>query len=214
MLTALSHLRAMQGDFATARDLYGNARAILEELGWKMMAALTSIDSGVVELLAGDPVAAERELRGDYDTLEAMGERNYISTTAAFLADALAVQDRDDEAIAFTEVSESIAAPDDVSSQSLWRLVRGRVLARRGDLDGAEALVREGLAIIRTSDEPDSQGNALVDLAEVLRLAGRDAEAEAGLREALGLFEAKGNLVSAGRARAKLATVGVTAARD
>ena len=43
-----------------------------------MLAALTSIDSGVVELLADDPVAAERELRRDYETLERMGERNYI----------------------------------------------------------------------------------------------------------------------------------------
>ena len=214
ILTALAHLRAMQGEFSAARDLYGNARAILEELGWRMLAALTSIDSGVVELLADDPVAAERELRRDYETLERMGERNYISTTAAFLADALSVQERDDEALEYTRISKEVAAADDVSSQSLWRLVRGRILARRGDLDDAEALVREGLAIIRTSDEPDSQGNALLDLAEVLRRAGRTLEAEAALREGLALYEIKGNLVSADRARAKLAEVAVGVAGD
>ncbi len=59
----LAHLRAMVGDFERARDDYRRARAILEELGLRFDAALISIDSGPVELLAGDPVAAEAELR-------------------------------------------------------------------------------------------------------------------------------------------------------
>ena len=58
-----------------------------------------------------------------------MGERNYISTTAAFLAEALYRQGRDEEALAMTEQSEEIAAADDVASQCLWRSVRMR---RRG----------------------------------------------------------------------------------
>jgi hypothetical protein len=79
----------MRGDFATARDLCSNARAILDELGWKMLAALTSIDSGVASCL-GDPVAAERELR-DTDA-RADGRAQPHLTTTAFLADALSVR--------------------------------------------------------------------------------------------------------------------------
>lgn len=45
-------------------------------------------------MLAGDLQAAERELRGDYQTLEQMGERNYISTTAGMLAEVLYRQGR------------------------------------------------------------------------------------------------------------------------
>ena len=42
------------------------------------------------------------------------------------------------------------------------------------------------------------------DLAEVLTLAGRTDEAEAALREALALFERKGNLAMAERTSARL----------
>ena len=50
-------------------------------------------------------------------------------------------------------------------------------------------------------DEPDSQAEGLLALAEVLALAGRVAEAAATARDALGLFEAKGNVISEARSR-------------
>ena len=45
------------------------------------------------------------------------------------------------------------------------------------------------------------RGDALLDLAEVLRLGGRAAEADGAARRALELYERKGNRVSAARAR-------------
>jgi hypothetical protein len=45
------------------------------------------------------------------------------------------------------------------------------------------------------------QANAMVDLAEVLALAGRAGEARPLLQEALARYRRKGNLVAAGRAR-------------
>ena len=62
--------------------------------GWTFQAALTSLDSGPIEMLAGDPVAAEAELRRDYETLDRLGERNYITTVAVYLAEALYRQGR------------------------------------------------------------------------------------------------------------------------
>ena len=53
----------------------------------------------------------------------------------------------------------------------------------------------------------------MIDLAEVLRLAGRPAEAAEAARDALALFEAKGNTVSAAIARAtvqELSSAGVS----
>jgi hypothetical protein len=79
--------------------------------------------------------------------------------------------------------------------------VRARILARRGDLEDGEVLARAALDIIRTSDEPDSQGDGLLTLAEVLELSGRPAEAATAARGALELFEAKGNVISAARSR-------------
>ena len=52
----------------------------------------------MVELLAGNPDAAERSLRQGYAALEEMGEKAVLSTTAAFLGQALVAQGRVDEA--------------------------------------------------------------------------------------------------------------------
>ena len=199
---ALSHLEAMRGNVEESRALYRGSRAKLEELGWTFLAAQTSFDSGPVEMLAGDLAAAEAELRRDFEALERMGETNYISTTAAFLAEVLYRQGDQDGAEEHTRISEELAAQDDVSSQFRWRSVRGKILATRGEAAEGEKLAREAVALIQASDDLNSQGEALIDLAEVLRLAGRTGEAAEAARDALALFEAKGNTVSAALARA------------
>ena len=201
-LRALALLEAMRGRFSEARTMYLLSRATLEELGWHFDAALTSTTaSGPVELIAGDAAAAEAELRRDYDALAAMGERNYISTTAGFLAEALYRQGRDEEALAMTEQSEEIAAADDVATQYLWRSVRAKLVARRGSFAEAEALAMDAIRIIEAAQDPDSQGYAYVDLAEVLRMAGRPDDAVRAADEAAARFDQKQNTESAARAR-------------
>ncbi|HEX9641291.1 MAG TPA: adenylate/guanylate cyclase domain-containing protein, partial [Candidatus Krumholzibacteria bacterium] len=132
ILRATAHLRAMQGDFQPAREIYRGVRQTLEELGWNFQAALVSLDSGPIEMLAGDAAAAEAELRLDYEMLERMGDRNYISTTAAFLAEALLRLGRDIDASEMAAFAETEAAPDDLLTQFLWRGTRGKLLARAG----------------------------------------------------------------------------------
>ena len=205
---ALAQLEAMRGDFALARDLYRQSRTSLDELGWHFHAALTSLSSGPVEMLAGDAVAAESELRRDFEALEGMGEKYYLSTTAGYLAAALFQQGRDDEADGFVSISERLAADDDISSQFLWRTVRGRVLARRGALEDAEAVIREALGLIGRAEEPDSKAAVLADLAEVLALAARRDDAVDALEDAASIFESKGNVVSAARARDRIDSLG------
>ena len=200
----LAHLEAMRGDFDRARELYHQSRATFHELGWKVEAALISLDSGPIEMLAGDPASAEGELRTDYQTLDAMGERNYISTTAGFLAEALYRQDRYDEAEQFTTISREIAAMDDVLSQVLWRSVLAKVHARRGRYAEAEKLAREAVDLMSRSDSLNTQGNTYMDLGAVLRISGREAEAAEAYAIALRLYELKGNVPSAARARSFL----------
>jgi DNA-binding SARP family transcriptional activator len=201
-LGGLAHLRAMVGDFGRARDDYRRGRAILEELGLRFDAALISIDSGPVELLAGDPVAAEAELRKDYEALDAMGERNYISSIAGLLAEALYRQGRFEDARALAALCEDVAAPSDVSSQYLWRGIKGKLLARDGAADEGISLATSGVSQTRTSDDIEAQGNASMFLAEAQAAAGRDGDAVRSAAEARALFEAKGNVVSAARAAA------------
>ena len=89
----------------------------------------------------------------------------------------------------------------------LWRQVRAKVLARRGEVDEAERLVREALAVSEKTDFLDAQGDVYADLAEVLSLAGRSKEAAGALEQALGCYERKGNLVSTQRTRTRLTEV-------
>jgi tetratricopeptide (TPR) repeat protein len=91
-----------------------------------------------------------------------------------------------------------------VLTQFLWRQVRAKVLARRGDRAEAERLALEAVAISERTDQLVVQGDVYGDLAEVLSLAGRWKDAAAALEQALDCYERKGNLVSAQRTRTRL----------
>jgi class 3 adenylate cyclase len=198
---AMGQLEAMRGDFERARLLYRHSRASLDELGCLFLAALTSLSSAVIEVLAGDLAAAESELRADYGRLEAMGERNYISTTAGLLADVLYRQGRYDESAEFAGICEHLASPDDVASQFLWRCVRGKLRAQESAFGEAGSLLTAAMALIETSDQLDLQGYGLLDFSEVRELAGSPVDAAALSERAASLFEHKGNAVAAQLAR-------------
>ena len=87
-----------------------------------------------------------------------------------------------------------------------------KLLAHGGGVEAAERLGREAVAFAAASDFLDAHGDALVDLAEVLRLAGRPQEAASPLRHALRLYEQKGNVASASKARALLGAASAAAA--
>ena len=200
----IARLRSMQGEFEDARGLFASSRASFEELGWRFEAATVSLDSGPAALLAGDAIAAEAELRADFDRLEEMGEHNYISTIAGYLAEALYRQDRFDEAEHFTAYCAEVASQDDVMSQAQWRSVKAKLLARRGAVSDAEALARQAAELLKPTDFLDLHATVLLDLADVLSTLGRPGEAVAAAEEGFELFERKGNEVAAARARAFL----------
>jgi Flp pilus assembly protein TadD len=75
------------------------------------------------------------------------------------------------------------------------------VLARRGSIQEAERLAREAVRLVEQTDWLQGHADALMDLAEVLRLAGRSQNAAESLRQALQLYDHKGNLVLAAKAR-------------
>ena len=154
-----------------------------------------------IELLAGDSEAAERELRWGCDVLGRMGEKGYLSTTAGMLATVLASQVRLDEAERFIQLSVESAAPDDIRTQVEWRVAKAEVLVRRGDAIRAEDLATQGVEFADRSDELNLRGDARMVLARVLLAASRLEWASRVASEALELYERKGNIVSAERAR-------------
>jgi class 3 adenylate cyclase/tetratricopeptide (TPR) repeat protein len=211
VMSLLSGLRAMQGDFDRARDLYTEARLMLADLGRSVVAASTSQQSCGVEMLAGDPEAAERELRRDFAELFEMGEKYFLSTAAGELARAVYAQSRYFEAEELTLMAEELSADDDLTSQALWRSVRAKALARRGLAREAEELAREAVELLRGTDAVALRAGTLEDLAEVLALVGADGTREY-LEEALALFGRKDDVVSTERLRASLRALDATAA--
>ena len=201
VLSVLANVNAMQGRTEKALELLARWRRAVADLGESIW--LFAINFGFVAL-KDDPVAGERELRPWYEALERIGERSHLSSVAGHLALAMCAQGRYDEADRLSHESEEAARPNDIHSHMLWRAARTRVLACKGELEAAESLARAAVAFAADSDFLDSHGDALMNLSEVLRLAGRRREASPVVEQAIRLYDQKGNVVSAAEARAQL----------
>jgi len=201
----VAQLRAMNGDFASARTMYYQARGLLDDLGQSVHVATTSFDLGMIELLAGDAVAAERAVRPDYETLLAMGAKYLLAGMGSILARAVRAQGRDDEALELTKAVEAVASEDDVDAQVLWRGIRAPILARSGQIAEAEAIARVAHERASQTEMPNLRGFALTELASVLQLAGRLDEARAAMNDAIAIYSRKGDVASERRATRLLA---------
>ena len=200
-------LHAMRGEFDTARLLCRDASGALHEIGAKLYAARTSLESSVVDLLAGDVEAAERALRRDYETLEAMGERYLRPTVAASLARVLCRLDRLDEAARIAAAAEELSAGDDLEAQALWRLAAASVLIGRGEAEGALPLARTAVGLFDRTDALVRLADALEVAADASRLTGEEQGAVIALERAASLYARKGNLVAERAAPHRLAGV-------
>jgi tetratricopeptide (TPR) repeat protein len=194
----------MEGEFDRARELYRRGQTIADELGSGLVGHSSSIDSSRVELLAGDIAAAERELRRDYDALAAINETYFRSTISAYLAEVLWLAGDADGALRFSEVAEEIGDDDDVLTQVPWRSVRAKVLAARGDVEGARRLAGEAVQLAAGTPQPRLKAEALGSLGDVLDSIGDHESSRPPSREALALYEQKGDLVSAARLRERI----------
>jgi len=202
---ALGGLRAFQGDVAEWRRLYRLARDLYADLGMKLWAATAATYAGLAELAIGDLPVAESELRIGVAELQELGATGFQSTQVAQLARAVSLQGRHDEAEQLAGESLALSAEEDLVNLIICGGVRARAAAARGDFETAitqaqEAVDRGAAKGVETVFHAD----ALMDLAEVMRLAGRPDEEAAALREALRQYELKGNVPCIARARALL----------
>ena len=206
-LTILAGLQGMRGDFDKARDLFKQGQGIQVDLGQELSLAAGPQVSGMIEMMAADPIAAETEFRRGYEELDRMGDKGFLVTTAAFLARALYEQGRYDEAEELTRRSEELTPPEDVTARGDWVSTQAKIVARKGDFEQAEKLAREALEIFTEEGQVRDRADALVDLAEVLQLAGRNDEVAPLLTDAVRLYEVKGIAPSLERTRERLAEV-------
>jgi class 3 adenylate cyclase/tetratricopeptide (TPR) repeat protein len=197
-------LKAMDGRIEEARVAWREAMDASEELGERMFGAAASMYLGWAELIAGDPARAEAPMREGAAVLERAGERGWLATLAALLAEILWRQGKTEEAERFAGLSSDAALADDSVAQVQWRAVRAKLLAVRGRVREAEVLAREAIERGDRGDYVVTRGDARMSLAYVLRAADRRDEAAVPAREALELFERKGDVADAERARSLL----------
>jgi predicted ATPase/DNA-binding SARP family transcriptional activator len=201
-LRALAWLNAMIGRFEDAWLYVERDRAILRDLGLRILASSSSLIAGQVGLLASEPQRAESELRLGYETLDEIGDRNGLATVAAGLAEALLAQGRDEEALAVAAAARESATPEDLPAQIGWRGPTATALARRGQQQEGERLAREAVQLAEQTDFLDLHASVLLNLSEVLSLGGNAREAASAAQAAATFYESKGNLVALARAQA------------
>jgi tetratricopeptide (TPR) repeat protein len=200
----LSMLYAMVRRADDAWAALRESHELYRELGLEVLCGISAMHEGPVGLYLGEPAAAERGLAEALEMFERLGERGYRSTAAAWLGQALNDQGRHAEAEKATELSEELAAPEDVPSQTGWRSERARALARRGEIAEAERLAREAVSLSSATDTLADTGAAAFALAQVLWLSGRTDEAAEAGADALGAWQRKGIVGYVQRARVLL----------
>jgi tetratricopeptide (TPR) repeat protein len=198
---------ALRGDLDGARRLLDEADAIAQALGSGQLVTIGLECRGDVEFLAGDIAAAERAIREAFRLTDELGDEGHKSTIAGHLARALAHLGRFDEAESYAKIAIEAAADDDLASQIQGRVAEARVRSARGWHDEAIALARESVEMFADAQDPREQGDVYMELAEVLRAAGRPDEAAEAARRGLGYYERKESVPATKAARAFLASL-------
>ena len=141
---------AREGSFDEARRLTGLAIEISEALGTKGFVAVHEQWLGGVELLAGDPVAAERAFRRSYEIHDEIDNEGNKSTASALpRVRALCARPVGLKRSCSPPPLEALQTEDDLASQVIGRSAMALVLASRDAFDEAERLAREAVQDVR-----------------------------------------------------------------
>jgi class 3 adenylate cyclase/tetratricopeptide (TPR) repeat protein len=202
-----SNCSAMVGDLELARRLSDDSVALAERMGAAFLVVISCESRGLLELQAGNALAAERAYRKEYGLLERLGDEGHRSTAAALLARALCRLDRLDEADRFARIAIEVGAQDDLVSQAGGRCAQALVRSARSEHTEAMRSARDAVEMIADAQMPNFQGEAWMALAEALRAAGEAGAAPDAARNALSFFERKGNQLAITSTQAFLTTL-------
>jgi len=197
-------LQAMRGDFDGGDALIARGRSLFEELGVGLALMIVSAWAAEAAELAGNLAGAEREFRAVLRICEKAGDKLLAKTWSFELARLLDSQGRHRAAEKLVANYEADAPTDDRDLRVVRLCWHGRASARRGDGEEATRLAQDALALAPPRDSILFRSNLLMDIADVFSLAGHLDRAAPVVEEALHLYEQKGSIVSAGKARARL----------
>ena len=198
---------AAQGRLEEARALHARTCEQLEEMG--VRSVVVHALAGEMELLAGDPAIAERELGVAWELMGATGHG--VPWIAERRSRALRELARIDDAREFLGIAEAAVSSAQGELVARTRATRALIRLDDGDVEGA---VEDALQADRLSEplesppyeSPRYRGEILLAAAEVLAGAGRSEAAAQRADAAARQFERKGYVVSAARARALAGT--------
>jgi predicted negative regulator of RcsB-dependent stress response len=159
---------------------------------------------GYTRVVLGDLPGAERAFRQGVELLDSQREVAWLSTMLPMLGEMRLALGDEVEARTCAERGRDVSPPNDIESQSRWRLLLARLEARAGRHDDAERLAHEGITWALRSDQTDAIGDRHRDLADVLVSAGKRDAARAALETAVDCYRHKGNIPSERIAQALL----------
>lgn len=197
-------LCSMTGAFEQGREHCRQAVEIYEELGHPISAIGVVMERQRVERQAGRLDVAELELRSAYTRLRELGDIAYVSWVAAQLARVFAERGDGGEAMELARLCREELQVDHAFGQIASRLAEVTALAADSRSDEAEARALEALALVEETDMLDLHGDVLLALADLDLAAGRSEPGGKWASDAIDLYERKGDVVSAARARARL----------
>lgn len=193
----LANTLTLRGLLDRAEAEAETARDTLQELGQRRwLIRCTEIFADVARR-RGDVAAAVRLHRSVHAAyLEQRDEVN-ARLAAIGLASALLDANADEEADAIAATVEREGSRDDLETQVVWRSVRARAAARRGDAERAFALAREATAMADSTDWLLLQAETQEEVAEVFTVLERP-EAAAARARAAELYRRKGAVPAGG----------------
>jgi DNA-binding SARP family transcriptional activator/tetratricopeptide (TPR) repeat protein len=201
VLITLAEAHGLDGDFRQARAVVDQGAEIFREWGHRRAPIYVAHTRGRIELLAGDPVAAERYARSGLEVGASVGGDETDVDNALVLARALCQQRRFDEADHVIATYSGATSAHDVGRAAAWNGLRAQIRTHAQQWADAVDLARRAVAAADRTDLYTLRADLRLPLAAALRGCGDGANADRTLAEAVQLFEAKGNRVGLAAAR-------------
>jgi class 3 adenylate cyclase/tetratricopeptide (TPR) repeat protein len=170
-------LASIRGDLDEAVGFLDEARSIYEEIGSTAFEATAKMHLARVLLAHGELDRAEPLLREAVRVLKGVGDRAYLCEAQRSLAQLLVRRGKLDEAERNALEARESVGPEDRLSVSTTRFALGVVRLAQGREDEADELFSEALQGLHAYRMRSTERGALLELAELMRERGREADA-------------------------------------
>jgi DNA-binding SARP family transcriptional activator len=197
-------LMAATGRFDDARTDMADSLAGLAEMHFSAIGVYMAFFAGWIEMLAGDPPAAERVLRDAWTVFTDPDDHWYHSMIQGDLVNTMLAQGRVADAAAALAEMDARPIACDIDWVIRRDIARAVVVARTGDPERGLEHAGAAIAAAERTSLIVPRAEALTAYGELLAMTGDTSAAAAALRRALRLYEAKANVAATAAARARL----------